>query len=347
MPMSAPAATEKPIRLTGMDLFKGLLLVKLTLNHATQFFDLPALQRIVSLTGGLTFLALMFCFGLGTGLSTRRKPWWPVGVLFAAYFLGGVLMLGAVEARPLGEALATVLSFSEDVPFVDFLPAYIAVFLWVALLQRVPGMTHSRVGVVTLGASALLYVASHWLYRDYAGPLAPLWNGPFAAARSAILFGLGYVSAGLYRRYGPSLSPWPWAAVGVGGVLAVAAFDLRLHAWIPAFEYAPRIPSPLAVATGVAWTVVFLLALEPSSRVAGFMKAFGWLRLIGRSSIWVMFAQVVAMPLFLLALTPWVAEPGRVVLALAGTALCVACGVLVYRALFERRRSVPAGRAIA
>src|SRR5437016_937290 len=78
-------------RIASLDGVKGFLSLKVAFSHAGFFVAAPILSRTVGFGRDLTFPVLLLAFGIGTGISKRRKPAWPLAVLALCYLVGSVL----------------------------------------------------------------------------------------------------------------------------------------------------------------------------------------------------------------------------------------------------------------
>jgi hypothetical protein len=170
------------VRLVGLDIFKGLLLVKLTLDHLT-LGSQGSYLRWVHIYAPWTFGALFFAYGLGIGLSSRSARWTPFAILSGLY-VGQILALCFLSpnAHP-WVSLFRFLSLQSGVDKADFLLPYILVSFvraaWGSKLLALPPRTMA-IGAVGLCGIARLaqLLPAHSVGSELWGVYGPLTNAP-------------------------------------------------------------------------------------------------------------------------------------------------------------------------
>jgi hypothetical protein len=214
--LSEGSAQVQRKRVESLDLMKGFLSLKVALSHLGFFLAVPALSNAIAQGRTITFPALLFAFGVGTGLSKRRKPAWPLVVLALTLVVGSVLREAYLDHRiALGipshqHAMAGghlvrswhILTFAEVAHYADFLQVYVF-FLGIALLAdrlRRPLLTWNPWLLIS-GALGLHFLGQYLLHAGITGPGSVLWSQGYRSFQFAPLFALGILVGSRWSRF--------------------------------------------------------------------------------------------------------------------------------------------------
>lgn len=235
-----------PGRLVSLDLLKGALTFKIALAHLAFFVAVPALAHAVSIGRSIAFPALLFVFGIGSSLSQRRKPAWPLFVLLGTLVFGSLVRESYLDYRiahgygtlqhPLpgevGSRLIQFATFSHAGHYADFLQVYV-LMLGLSLLADRAGRPLRSWNPFLLAGSALgLHLLGLTLQRTgISGPLSAFWNDGFRSFQYAPLFAAGILVGAhgkglLQARHKNAVSAAEWLAVKLVALkLVLDAFD--------------------------------------------------------------------------------------------------------------------------
>jgi hypothetical protein len=317
-PPSPPKAAGKT-RIRSIDVLKGTLIAKMVFHHAALYAGSTELAHIFGFLGRFTFGALLFCFAVGTGLSARRRPWWPLLVLLGCYVVGAGVLAGSTirSGEPLPLLLeyetemlrmaalgyvADVVLFRQPVPYLEFLPAYILCIGLTTLHQRMGWSARvSRAGFMLVVGAALYLLAQYGIHYE-SGTLSILWSSNWAAAKSVLLFGLGLVLTQPLVRL---LQRPPSAVLAV--VVLVILVGLKkvmmrtdLLSWTFHTDMAVTF-----LMLAPAFTIACLSLLETLiARVPDF-QGVALLERLGRASVWILAAKSLFLPAAILMRPHW------------------------------------------
>jgi hypothetical protein len=204
----------KPKRISSLDGVKGFLSLKIALAHVSFFVIAPMLAPYLGIARDLSFPVLLFAFGVGNGISKRRKPVYPLVILALALLAGSVLnemfldhkiaagfltgehpMPGGAFAR-----LAVVIELIRGAHYTDFLHPYLLYLSLGLMFDRLKMPMRSWAPWILITTSAALSALGFYLIRQpYHGPFAQLWSGGYHAFQYAPLFVTGLL-VGAYRK---------------------------------------------------------------------------------------------------------------------------------------------------
>ncbi len=268
------------VRLVGLDILKGLLLVKLTLDHLT-WGPQGSYLKWVHIYAPWTFGALFFAYGLGIGMSSRVARWTPFAVLSGLY-VGQMLALCFLSpnAHPWASLLRLIM-LREGVERVDFLLPYIVVSFvraaWGSKLSALPPHTMA-IGAVGLCAVARLaqLLPAHTVGSELWGVYGPLTNAPILVGGVLCVPLLKMLCARQWTRRDHLL---------LGGfTLLSLGFTAFVAAAIKAQGSTVRLGDVRYIAGSAALAMAMILVLERclAGKDARIFKVFGSL---GRNSI--------------------------------------------------------------
>jgi hypothetical protein len=183
-------------RLDGLDVLKGLLLIKLCATHVGT--DLGAgFASVTHLFGNWTFGTFLFAFGLGVGLSSRPPRAMLFLTLVALYFGQAVLTLALHPSPTSAREAMDLITLAGSSKYVGFLLPYIVfsglrVWAGARLFQIRP--VHLAIGSIAAYGLGLL---GHQFAPE--GPGSVLW-GHFGPLTHAPLIAAGYLAAPWFKR---------------------------------------------------------------------------------------------------------------------------------------------------
>ena len=162
----------------------------------------------------LSFPVLLFAFGVGTGISKRKKPAWPLVVLGLCLLAASVLNEAFLDSRvthhflmeehPMGHGvlhrLISVATLTQSAHYADFLQPYL-LFLAIALVaDRLNRPVRAWNPWLLMGSAFAMHVAGLALASSsYVGPLSVLWRDGYRSFQWAPLFAVG-ILVGAYRK---------------------------------------------------------------------------------------------------------------------------------------------------
>ncbi len=201
-------------RIASLDGVKGFLSLKIAIAHVGFFVAVPWLSHLTGIGRMLSFPVLLFAFGVGTGISKRRKPAWPLVVLGLCLLAASVLNEAFLDSRlahhflmeehPIGHGilhrLLLVSTLTQSAHYADFLQPYL-LFLAIALVaDRLNKPIRAWNPAVLMGSAFAMHIAGLALASlSYAGPLSVLWRDGYRSFQWAPLFAVG-ILVGAYRK---------------------------------------------------------------------------------------------------------------------------------------------------
>lgn len=310
-------STSSAARIRSLDGVKGFISLKIALNHAMMFYTMVPVLALVTGFGRLvSFPVLLFAFGVGNGISRRRKPAWPLLVLIGGLIFGSILAETFLKMkvangfhtgeRPMEGSLLMqlgwLLSLKRGAHFTDFLQPYIF-FLGTGLIADRLGrpMRDWKPWILASIALAMAVGGNLLVHTHYHGPLSQLWEGGYRTFQYAPLFVAGLL-IGAHRKQ------WLRAAdkTPVGTALCVAGKILVVKFVSDAVELIrPHLGShgslwkegdPASVIGGMIIGLLLFSAYSDAVRVFQ-SRILEALEKVGRRTIVSLCVQLVVIPL--------------------------------------------------
>lgn len=307
-------AIRKP-RIESLDGVKGFLSLKTAFSHAGSFVAIPLLPHLIGFGRDLTFPVLLFAFGIGTGISKRRKPLWPLVVLTLAYLFGSVVnealidrlvAMGYSGDHPLVggvfERLVSVATLTRLAHFADFLQPYLFFLSLAILADRLRRPIRDWNPWLLLVISVAIHVGGLLLATtSYHGPMSMLWSGGYRSLQYAPLFAMGVVfGAHRIQWLRPTEMPW-WRALlfcvlKVAAMKAIVESVIAIRPMLGLHESLWKDGDMFAVLAGAIGGYLMLSAYG-DLKVALSGKVLPFFERVGRRTLISLSVQTVVLPL--------------------------------------------------
>lgn len=335
------ATTRKP-RIGSLDGVKGFLSLKTAFSHAGSFVAIPLLPHLIGFGRDLTFPVLLFAFGIGTGISKRRKSMWPLVILALAYLFGSVVneslidrlvSMGYSGDHPLPggvfERLVSVATLTRLAHFADFLQPYLFFLSLAIFADRLRRPIRDWNPWLLLAVSLLIHVGGLLLATtSYHGPMSMLWSGGYRSLQYAPLFAMGVVF-GAHRTQWLHSNEMPWWRALLLCVLKVAAMKaivegvIAIRPMLGLHESLWKDGDLFAVLAGAVGGYLMLSAYG-DLKVTLSGKVLPFFERIGRRTLISLSVQTVILPLAGFWALRFGNEFVRAAIGLAAFAVCVA-----------------------
>jgi len=292
------AITSQKYRVVGLDLVKGTMLAKLTLTHLALCFVSSHLG-FAAFGGMWTFTVLIFCFGIGIGLSSRGGNLMMLGLLAATYVI--TALVSSVPDPSGMSPLYKLLTFRAG----EFNGHYLFPDMIYSTVRLVMNGKLAKLNPYLLfGCSMLFYFVGRSLAAHAPNVPGSVFWGPCGPVTHAPLF----VGGLLFARWLPSLSSSLTQRKRVGWLVVASALILGAAHFVKNGVVSNTSAEPLFIVFAAAIGTVEILWLDllaqkfPSKLISTIQK-------LGKNSIQTLAAGLVLFNLFNLtklhALTGW------------------------------------------
>jgi hypothetical protein len=314
--MQAAAAPVKPNRIASLDGVKGFLSLKIALAHVSFFVVAAALSGPTGIARMISFPVLLFAFGVGNGISKRKKPVYPLVILGLALLAGSVLNEAFLDAKvahgffttdhpipggPL-HRLSLVIQLISGAHYTDFLQPYL-LFLGLGLIfDRLKKPMRDWSPWILGGSAIALSLTGHYLATlPYQGPLNQLWHGGYRAFQYAPLFAAGLL-VGRYKIDWLAIkgSNKTWQIIGL--ILKILAIKFVADGvdWArPAMGYSRDLWKDGDIASIIGGALIGLLLFSAYSDAVALFKGrvTDALERVGKRTIISLCVQMIILPL--------------------------------------------------
>jgi|GEM_PF-5324845 len=302
-------------------MMKGLLVYAMAGAHMKMTFGAAFLPDVSHYTRGFRFGILLLCFGIGAGLSRRRKPSKPFWNLMATYLVAALLIAfasatyGADWAQkggpvlPFAEQASGVLRLVYVPPLIDFLLPYAFAYGLLIAVQAIRGGRDWDLRKAVFVASVVISLLGWALSEAGIRPpiLAGLWADGFRSFQTVWIFGLGMMLSGMIERYPARPFAWPVSILVLLAAVLLPNVAAQLVEPLSTAELqVKQTGHPAYVLACVFLTGLIALALNdlvlrfPRGRVLRTLET------MGQRTFRCMSVQVIALPIAAVAAQLWV-----------------------------------------
>ena len=263
--------TERPSRLSELDLFKSLLVVGMIATHVLQLLSRqmpPWTDRFAEFINLVTFSGFLLAMGIGLGLArSRPRSWWsrllPVLMLLVATYVSSFAFALLVDRERLtADLVVDVLTLRRLFGWSEFLATFFMLYVLIAVARPVLVWVGSR--LPALIAASALCLASCWLVVDQQLPLVATVVGTTQFASFPLLPYLPWFLVGIaLGQAGGKVTVWHVVA-------AVAGTGWLIWGVVQTGELPGRFPPTPAWIVGPALALLayFVLAQVVARRMA-------------------------------------------------------------------------------